>query len=163
MAGGKCSAKADVFPCGPRDSERSAQDVEGVGSRKAAGGRGGGTGEERNPAGVSGQVGELTYRTRLGSGLEGRRPALAGLKSLLGLAGGRCTLLTRQVLMADSIDRGSESLAATTVKALRALPSLSLHCTGGAEKRTQLFYGELSRMSQQPVSLEHLLYTRYYA
>lgn len=61
VAGGKCSAKADVFPCGPRGSERSAQDVEGVGSRKAAGGSGGGTGEERNPAGVSGQVGELTY------------------------------------------------------------------------------------------------------
>lgn len=72
-------------------------------------------------------------------------------------------MLTRQVLMADSVNKGSESLVATTVKALRALPSLSLHCTGGVEKRTQLFYGKLSRMSQQSLFLEHVLYTRYYA
>lgn len=85
-------------------------------------GVGGGTGKEQSSAAVSEQVGGLTDCTQPGSGLEWRPPALAGLESLLGVAGGRCVLLARQVLVAGSTHRGSGLLATTTVKAVRALP-----------------------------------------
>lgn len=43
--------------------------------------------------------------TQPGSGLEWRLPALAGWESLLGVAGHRCMLLVRQVLVAGSVHK----------------------------------------------------------
>lgn len=72
--------------------------------------------------------------TKPGSGLGWMWPALAGLESLLGVAGGRCMLLAWQVLVAGSVNRGSALLGPTSVKASRACPSPSLHCSGGQRR-----------------------------
>lgn len=96
--------------------------MEGGRSRKEVGG--GRWGRQRTELscgfGTGGRAHRL--RTQPGSGLQWRPPALAGLESLLGVAGGRCTLLARQVLVAGSTHRGSELLATITGKAFRALP-----------------------------------------
>lgn len=97
--------------------------MEGVGSRKEAGGRR--WAGQRSESVWSFRTGGQAHRlcTQPGSGLEWRPPALAGLEAFLGVAGGRCMLLARQVLVAGSVDRGSELLATTAEQAFRALPS----------------------------------------
>lgn len=91
-------------------------------------------------------VGGLTDCTQPGSGLEWRPPALAGLKSLLGVAGGRCTLLSQQVLVAGSVSSSLEMLVTTTVKASRAFLSIgpTLH---RRQEKARIFYGRLSRIN----------------
>lgn len=118
---------------------------------------------KNSSAAVAAQVGGLTDCTQPGSGLEWRPPALAGLESLLGVAGGRCTLLARQVLVAGSTHRGSGLLATTTVKAFRALPNVpTLHRRPG--KRTQLptvCCLELANTVTWPLCHAHSLCTRH--
>ena len=60
MAGGRCFTNADFFPCTPCGSSivPMAWKVWDQGRKL---GVGGGTGKERSPAGVSEQVGGLTY------------------------------------------------------------------------------------------------------
>lgn len=85
----------------------TASGMEGSRSEKEAGG---GTWDRQRTelscgVGTGGRAHRLC--TQPGSGLEWRPPALAGLESLLGVAGGRCMLLARQVLVAGSTHRGS--------------------------------------------------------
>lgn len=91
------------FPCTLCESWHSVNNVEGVGSRREAGGGRWNKSEGRSPAGVSEQVGGLAdLHTQPGSGLEGR-PALAGLKNLLGWqVAGACCLLSRCLWLAVS-------------------------------------------------------------
>lgn len=65
MTDGRSFTNADFLPCIPCGSQHSAhEDMEGVGSRKEAGGGGVGLAKnEQSPAGVSEQVGGLTDST----------------------------------------------------------------------------------------------------
>lgn len=101
VAGGRCFTDAGFFPCTLCESWHSVNNVEGVGSRKEAGG---GKVEQVKDGAQLGflpeqVVGACRLHTQPGSGLEGRPPALAGQNLFLEWqVAGACCLLSRCVL-----------------------------------------------------------------